>query len=114
MNLYRNKYPGQRASLDAICKHFRIDSSRRVKHGALLDAELLAEVYLELTGGRQKDMLAGVFSAASGNGNDADGNEWRPEPRQNPLPSRLTDSERAAHDMFVGSMGPDALWNKFN
>ena len=114
VELYRKKHPGQRASLDAICRHFRIDSSRRVKHGALLDAELLAEVYLELTGGRQKDMLTGVFSAASGKGNDAEDGEWRPEPRQKPLPSRLTDSERKAHEMFVGSMGPDALWNKFN
>ena len=114
VDLYRKKYPGQRASLDAICKHFRIDSSRRVKHGALLDAELLAEVYLELTGGRQKDMLGGIFNVASSNGSDAVESEWRPEPRQNPLPSRLTDSERQAHELFIGSMGPDALWNELN
>ena len=53
----RNKFPGAGSSLDALCKRFHIDSSRRVKHGALLDAELLAEVYNELCGGRQKSMF---------------------------------------------------------
>ena len=56
----RNKFPGAGNSLDALCKRFKVDSSRRVKHGALLDAELLCEVYIELCGGRQQTMLSDV------------------------------------------------------
>ncbi len=58
----RKKYPGQPANLDALCRRFNVDLSSRKKHGALLDAELLAEVYLELTGGRQADMMLNVAS----------------------------------------------------
>jgi DNA polymerase-3 subunit epsilon len=54
----RNKFPGAGNSLDALCKRFKIDASRRVKHGALLDSELLSEVYIELCGGRQQTMLS--------------------------------------------------------
>src|SRR5436190_13213263 len=56
VSMARKKFPGQRASLDALCERFGIDNSSRTKHGALLDSELLAEVYLELTGGRQRDL----------------------------------------------------------
>ena len=56
VSMARRKFPGQRASLDALCERFDIDNSNRTKHGALLDAELLAEVYLELSGGRQRDL----------------------------------------------------------
>jgi DNA polymerase III subunit epsilon len=56
VSMARRKFPGQRASLDALCERFNIDNSSRTKHGALLDSELLAEVYLELSGGRQRDL----------------------------------------------------------
>jgi len=56
VSMARRKFPGQRASLDALCERFSIDNSSRTKHGALLDSELLAEVYLELSGGRQRDL----------------------------------------------------------
>ena len=56
VSVARKKFPGQRVSLDALCERFSIDNSNRVKHGALLDSELLAEVYLELSGGRQRDL----------------------------------------------------------
>src|SRR5215468_6847851 len=56
VSVARRKFPGQRVSLDALCERFSIDNSARTKHGALLDAELLAEVYLELSGGRQRDL----------------------------------------------------------
>ncbi len=56
LKLAKQKHPGSSASLDSLCRRFNIDISRRKKHGALLDAELLSEVYLELTGGRQKDL----------------------------------------------------------
>ena len=55
VTMARRKFPGQRASLDSLCERFGIDNSSRTKHGALLDSELLAEVYLELSGGRQRD-----------------------------------------------------------
>lgn len=56
VSMARRKFPGQRASLDALCERFSIDNTKRTKHGALLDSELLAEVYLELSGGRQRDL----------------------------------------------------------
>ena len=56
VSVARRKFPGQRVSLDALCERFSIDNSSRTKHGALLDSELLAEVYLELSGGRQRDL----------------------------------------------------------
>lgn len=56
VSMARRKFPGQRASLDALCECFSIDNTKRTKHGALLDSELLAEVYLELSGGRQRDL----------------------------------------------------------
>jgi DNA polymerase-3 subunit epsilon len=66
VQLARGKYPGAQASLDALCRRFEIDNSARTKHGALLDAELLAEVYLELIGGRQPEMaLAGRENASA-------------------------------------------------
>ena len=67
VSMARRKFPGQRASLDALCERFSIDNSSRTKHGALLDSELLAEVYLELSGGRQRDLgLAPEMAGAAG------------------------------------------------
>lgn len=104
----RKKFPGSPASLDALCRRFHIDTSSRVLHGALLDSEILAEVYLELIGGRQPDFgLATTASAGSGAVSD----DWRPMARPNPLPTRLTDGEQTAHDEFVEKMGEGALWN---
>jgi len=108
----RQKFPGSPASLDALCRRFNIDNSARTLHGALLDSEILAEVYLELIGGRQPDF---ALSGATGGGS-TDGQEgadtWRPHPRPTPLPSRLSEAEAAAHQAFVESLGDDALWNK--
>ena len=59
LEMARNMFPGSRCSLDALCKRFEIDNSHRTKHGALLDAELLADVYLELLGGREPTLLGG-------------------------------------------------------
>ncbi len=110
----RAKHPGSPASLDALCRRFGVDNSKREKHGALLDSEILAEVYLELIGGRQPDLvLSGAQdpSRASGpNGTQAD--DWRPRPRPEPLPDRVSDAERAAHQSFVVAMGAAALWTK--
>jgi DNA polymerase-3 subunit epsilon len=108
--LTRKRFPGAQASLDALCRRFGIDNSGREKHGALLDCELLAEVYLELMGGRQQglgldaapgDPAAPAIRASAG---------YHPRPR--PLPPRITSAEQAAHDTFIADLGEGALWAK--
>lgn len=105
----RKKFPGARATLDALCSRFGIDNSNRTLHGALLDSEILAEVYLELIGGRQPDFaLASTPGQSGGVATD----DWRPTARTNPLPPRLTEAEKTAHSEFVDAMGDEALWKK--
>lgn len=106
----RTKFPGSPASLDALCRRFGIDNSNRTLHGALLDSEILAEVYLELIGGRQPDFALATSGKSAGG--DAQDTGWRPQPRPTLLPSRLTEEEEKAHRAFVIDMGADALWNK--
>ena len=107
----RKRFPGSPASLDALCRRFNIDNSSRTLHGALLDSEILAEVYLELIGGRQPDL---VLAASSQSGLGQSGEEWRPSARPTPLPSRLTEDEKKAHAAFIAGMGGDALWTKLS
>ncbi|NDV02782.1 DNA polymerase III subunit epsilon [Pseudoroseicyclus tamaricis] len=102
----RRRFPGSPASLDALCRRFGIDNSARTLHGALLDSEILAEVYLELIGGRQPDFALGGPSASA---NGATVPAWRAQPRPEPLPSRLTEAEKAAHAAFVKKI-EGALW----
>jgi len=103
----RKRFPGSPATLDALCRRFHINNSNRVLHGALLDSEILAEVYLELIGGRQPDFgLATNTSSSSGATQD----DWRPTARPNPLKKLLTEEEQSAHDEFVEKMGEGALW----
>lgn len=110
----RNRFPGAPASLDALCRRFGIDNSGRVKHGALLDCELLAEVYLELLGGRQPGLhLASVAPAPARGAATApvpQRPDARPETRPAPLPPRLTEDEAAAHAAFVARLGAGAIW----
>ena len=108
--LARRRFPGSPASLDALCRRFGIDNSSRTLHGALLDSEILAEVYIELIGGKQPDFALSVTQGKS----DAEegASEWRPKPRPAPLPSRLSDSEKAAHAAFVEKLGDAALWKR--
>ena len=107
----RRKFPGSPASLDALCRRFGIDNSSRTLHGALLDSEILAEVYLELVGGRQPDLvLSGPEVKTTKDG--APSADWRPEPRPKPLASRLSETEKAAHEIFIAALGSDALWLK--
>jgi DNA polymerase-3 subunit epsilon len=107
----RSKFPGSPASLDALCRRFNIDNSMREKHGALLDSEILAEVYLELVGGRQPDLVLG---GAATNHRTLGQTEtvWRPKTRPAPLPPRLTEQELAAHDQMVAKLGDAAIWLK--
>ena len=111
LQIARNRFPGSPASLDALCRRFGVDNSGREKHGALLDSEILAEVYLELVGGRQPDFGLSVSIA----GGTSDGGEtWRPRPRPTPLPSRITDAEREAHAAFVAKLGDAAEWRRYD
>lgn len=104
----RKKYPGAPASLDALCRRFNVDTSGRTLHGALLDSQLLAEVYLELIGGREPGLTLIEDDDAPQSG---DGSARR-APRSQPLASRLTAKERAAHQGFIETLGDEALWLK--
>ena len=110
LTMARNKFPGSPASLDALCRRFGVDNSGREKHGALLDSEILAEVYLELIGGRQPDLALAqtpqrteVVAATI---------DWRPRPRTTQLPPCLTSEEEIAHQAMIAKMGDAALWLK--
>jgi len=105
--LARRRFPGMQNSLDALCKRFKISLSEREKHGALIDARLLAAVYLELCGGRERGLELTVAVATSGVEAGPRG-PYGARPR--PLPARSTEAERAAHAEFVlGSVKSD-LW----
>lgn len=107
----RQKHPGARVSLDALCKHYGIDSSRRTLHGALLDSEILAEVYLELIGGKQVSLalVAEVENTAIGMGTARIAVAQRPVA----LPGRISAAEADAHAEFVGKMGESAIWGQY-
>jgi DNA polymerase-3 subunit epsilon len=110
LQLARRKHPMAPNSLDALCKRYGIDLSRRSKHGALLDSELLAEVYLELIGGRQTALgLTQNGPQAARKETTWDASAVRRE-RERTLSSRLTAEERLAHDRLVESLGAKALW----
>ena len=108
--LAQKRFPGASNSLDALCKRFKVSLAEREKHGALIDARLLAEVYLELNGGRERGLdltvaAASVMAPAEG--------ETRYGSRPRPLAARSTDAERAAHAAFVGeALGAKAVWLK--
>lgn len=104
----RKQFPGAPASLDALCKRFNIDNSRRDKHGALLDSELLAEVYLELRGGRQPDLVLSTGSSRSGKA----GVDPAPAPRvfRAPRPHDVSPEELEAHAIFIRDNVKNSLW----
>jgi DNA polymerase III subunit epsilon len=109
LHIARQKHPGAANSLDALCRRYGIDNSKRTKHGALLDSELLAEVYLELIGGRQTAL---ILEAAVQKRTATVVAAQIAQQRSVPLPSRLTEEERAAHAAFVAGLGEHALWNQ--
>jgi DNA polymerase-3 subunit epsilon len=110
----RQRFPGSPASLDALCRRFGVDTSVRVKHGALLDCELLAEVYLELVGGRQPDFaLAPNPDVTSAKPKDqTPGGPVGIRPRA--LASRLSASESQAHAAMITALGEGAIWKKIS
>jgi DNA polymerase-3 subunit epsilon len=105
--LARRKHPAGPNRLDDLCARYGIDNSHRTKHGALLDAELLAEVYVELIGARQAQLGLGDTVAAAVSGRVGQATVRR---RPVPLPSRLTDAERDAHRAFIATLGARAIW----
>ncbi|MCL4186074.1 MAG: DNA polymerase III subunit epsilon [Rhodobacteraceae bacterium] len=104
--LARQRFPGSPASLDALCRRFGVDNAGRALHGALLDSRLLAEVYLELIGGRQPGLVLDAAAGAAGR----PGAGTRRGTRPRPLPPRLSEAEAAAHAALVAELGPAALW----
>lgn len=105
--LARRKHSAGPYNLDALCARYGIDNSRRTKHGALLDAEILAEVYLELIGGRQASL--GLADSGVTRPTGADGVvavRQRPEP----LKPRISEAEREAHRAFITTLGENPLW----
>jgi DNA polymerase III subunit epsilon len=108
----RRKHPMGPNSLDALCRRYGIDNSHRTKHGALLDAELLAEVYIELIGGKQATFGLEVASQSASDGEDNSNAVVALPPRPRPLSSRLSAAERAAHEALVAGIGEKALWLK--
>jgi len=108
--LARRKHAAGPYSLDVLCARYGIDNSRRTKHGALLDAEILAEVYLELIGGRQATL--GLADAIELPATSVDGAiivRTRPQP----LAPRISDAERDAHRAFVATLRESAIWRGY-
>jgi DNA polymerase-3 subunit epsilon len=107
LQLAKERRPGGRHTLDSLCSAYNIDSSRRTKHGALLDAELLTEVYVEMLGGRQFDMSLAIEEVAE--------ELAKPITRKRPVPlaRRVTEEDLAAHAAFVKTLGDSAIWRDY-
>ncbi|KPF67819.1 DNA polymerase III subunit epsilon [Bosea sp. AAP35] len=110
LSMARRKHPGASNSLDALCSRYGIDNSRRTRHGALLDAEILAEVYIELIGGKQASL--GLGSAETGRSGLAGIVVERPQ-RLRPLAPRLDEAALLAHEGFIRSLGKTQLWRGY-
>src|ERR1700691_611612 len=108
--LARRKHPGVSNRLDDLCSRYSIDNSRRTKHGALLDSELLAEVYIDLIGARQSQLI--LASEARDNRSGGTGEMPRRQPPL-PLAPRVTEADRLAHRDFVATLGDKAIWIDF-
>jgi DNA polymerase III subunit epsilon len=108
--LARRKHPGAPNSLDALCDRYQIDRSRRIRHGALLDAEILVEVYGELLGGRQRSLAlsSGEERAVRYAGTPAAPHKSRPTA----LPTLLSEAESLAHAEHVATLGQNAVWRR--
>ncbi|WP_316196697.1 DNA polymerase III subunit epsilon [Bradyrhizobium sp. SZCCHNS3053] len=108
LELAKRVHPRRKHTLDALCSVYNIDKSRRETHGALLDSELLAQVYIELRGGRQFGMQLDLLG-----GDEAEEMTKPARQRPIPLPSMVSDDERAAHRAFVAELGNGAVWRDY-
>ncbi|MGB0541129.1 MAG: DNA polymerase III subunit epsilon [Hyphomicrobiales bacterium] len=110
LKIARSKYPGARNSLDALCKRFFVDNSNRTLHGALLDSEILAEVYLELVGGKEPDLE--LSTNKTERIEDYENNYSTSLTRKKKLKSRISDIDEKNHREFLASLPKDPLWLK--
>jgi DNA polymerase III subunit epsilon len=110
LTLARRKHPNGPNRLDDLCARYAIDNSKRTKHGALLDAEILAEVYVELTGARQAQL--GLIEAGTAYG-EARGRETVIRIRAVPLAPRVTEATLTAHRAFIATLGDHAIWRDY-
>ena len=110
--LARRKHPMGPNSLDALCRRYGIDNSHRTRHGALLDSELLAEIYIELIGGRQAAFSLDVQIETVVVVGEADENAGAARRRERPLAPRLSEAELAAHSRLVAGLGDNAIWRE--
>jgi DNA polymerase-3 subunit epsilon len=108
--LARRKHPGVSNSLDDLCSRYAIDNSKRTKHGALLDAELLAEVYIDLIGARQSQLILAAEDHLRLSQRSADAPRRQ---REVPLAPRLTEEDRIAHAAFIATLGDKPLWSDY-
>ena len=110
LKIARSKFPGARNSLDALCKRFFVDNSNRSLHGALLDSELLAEVYLELVGGKEPDLELSTNTIKKDN--NSQNKTSNISARKNKLKSRITNIDEKNHRDFLASLPKESLWLK--
>jgi DNA polymerase-3 subunit epsilon len=108
--LARRRHPGVSNRLDDLCSRYAIDNSRRTRHGALLDAELLAEVYIDLIGARQSQLILATEVPDARAGGPS---EMPRRQRPIPLAPRVTEADRIAHQAFVATLGDKPIWNDF-
>jgi DNA polymerase-3 subunit epsilon len=108
--LARKKHPGQPNSLDALCDRYRVDRSHRVRHGALLDAEILVEVYCELSGGRQRSLVFGNAAELAEAAAAVLAPRYVDRPQRR---SSIADAEASAHVGYLESFGRDAIWFRY-
>ncbi len=112
--LARRKHPAGPNTLDALCKRYGIDLSERTKHGAIIDSLLLAEVYVELLGIRQSTLSFDADATSAGGANSGRAlAAHAARVRPNPLPSRISADDEAAHRAFIETLGNDALWWRY-
>ncbi|NOT71933.1 MAG: DNA polymerase III subunit epsilon [Hyphomicrobium sp.] len=109
--LARRKHPAGPNNLDALCKRYGIDNSKRTKHGALVDSLLLAEVYVELLGERQAAL--GLQSNQGQTVQSARMGKAKAKPRPEALPPRLSKDDIAQHRAYIGKLGAKAIWLKY-
>jgi DNA polymerase-3 subunit epsilon len=115
LSLARRKHPMGPNSLDALCRRYGVDNSHRAKHGALLDSELLAEVYIEMIGGRQTALGLGVAQNNAALEQDAtDEIIIEPIARPRPLTPRISEQEEQAHDALIAKLGQKGIWAKYD
>lgn len=111
LEMARNRFPGAQNSLDGLCRRFKVDSAKRVKHGALLDSELLADVYIELIGGRQGGFSLDVVAQEAVVEQKIE-TSGPARARGKPRPALLSGAEKSAHSTFISTLGDNPIWHQ--